>query len=187
MAGNIVRLVITADNAGALRAIRETSVAADESSKSIVASDEKTVVANREASASFESMRRGIMAVGTVALAALAFGIDKSVKAAMAWQTQQAALQTALKNTGTYSAAALKGINAQTEALATHGGFSVASQLPGSHAACHGHTQSDRGAEPECRCDKSRLGARTSTTPQRSRMLRAPRSGRVARSKSLLA
>ena len=35
-----------------------------------------------------------------------------------------------MKNTGQYSAAALKGLNAQTEALATHGGFSVASQLP---------------------------------------------------------
>ena len=31
MAGNVVRLVITADSAGALEAIRETSVAADES------------------------------------------------------------------------------------------------------------------------------------------------------------
>jgi hypothetical protein len=127
---SVARILIVVDNKAALAAIQETATAVGVASDEITVSDERTVAANREATASFESMRKGVMMLGTVALAALAFGIDKSVKAAMAWQTQQASLQTALKNTGQYSAAALKGINAETEALATHGGFSVANQLP---------------------------------------------------------
>jgi hypothetical protein len=127
---NTARIVIIVDNRAALAAIQETATAVGVASDEITVSDERTVAANRETSASFEGMRKGVMLLGTVALAALAFGIDKSVKAGMAWQQQQAALQTALKNTGQYSAAALKGLNAQSEALATHGGFSVANQLP---------------------------------------------------------
>src|ERR1039458_4051404 len=126
----VVRLVIVADSAQAVRAIRETSVAADESSKSIVASDEETAAANEETSASFDSMRKGVMLLGTVAFAALGYAMDKSVKAALAWQSQQAAMQQAMKNTGTYSAANVRAINAQTQALATHGGFSESEQIP---------------------------------------------------------
>jgi hypothetical protein len=126
---NIARIVITVDNAGALKAIQQTSTEVTAASDKMVVADEKTALANKKTTASFESMSRGVMMVGTVAFAAMAFGIDKSVKAAMTWQTQQVALQQALKNTGQYSTQTMAQLNASTEKLATHGGFSVSEQL----------------------------------------------------------
>jgi hypothetical protein len=125
----IARLLITADNKLALVAIDETAVASEEASGKIVASDERTAAANRETSASFADMKKGVSLLGTVAFGALAFGMDRSVKAAIAWQGQQVALQQVLKNTGQYSAAAMKDLNASVEHLATHGGFAEGDQI----------------------------------------------------------
>ena len=124
------RILITVDNKQALAAIEQTATAAGVASDKIVVKDEEVAAANKRTSASFAEMKRGIGLVGTAAAAVLAFGMDKAVKSALAWQVQQTALQQAMRNTGTYSAAAVRSINAQAAALATHGGFAESQQIP---------------------------------------------------------
>lgn len=129
MANNVARIIISVDNRGALVALQQTSAEVEATSGKVVAADERTVAANKESTASFAEMKHGVTLLGTIAFAALGYAMDKSVKAAIAWQSQQAALQQTMKNTGTYSAAAVRGINAQAEALATHGGFAESDQI----------------------------------------------------------
>lgn len=133
MPDRVVRLIISGDASGGLRAIRQTEEATERGSKSFDKHGRSAEGASHHVdilSKSTSGLRNVLgSTAGIIGLAGLGFGIKDVVQAGMTWQTQQKSLQQALKNTGQYSAATMKQLDAAAEAGATHGGFAAPQEL----------------------------------------------------------
>jgi hypothetical protein len=127
MAERMVKFILTGDSRGAVRAMREAGDASAVTGEKI----EKTGAKAKHTGEEFTLMgtaahktRGGIsMLAGAAGLGGLAFGLKDAVEAGTKWQTQQAQLKNALKNTGQASAETLKQINEAVDRSSTHGGF----------------------------------------------------------------
>lgn len=133
MPDRTIRLIISGDASGGLRAIRQTEEATERGSKSFDKHGRAAAGASHHVdilSKSTSGLRNVLgSTAGIIGLAGLGFGIKDVVQAGMTWQTQQKSLQQALKNTGQYSAATMKQLDAAAEAGATHGGFAAPQEL----------------------------------------------------------
>lgn len=135
MPDRIVRLVIAGDSAGAVRAMRETSVA----SEATTAKLETTGAAAEATTVKFDAMAAGAgrlhssvgRLAGTLGLAGLAFGLGDAIKTGVQFQAQQTQLQSALKATGNASVETSNRIHEALEASAAHGGFAPTVEIQG--------------------------------------------------------
>ena len=135
MADRVVRIVVAGDATSGLRALRQVESASVRTGRELERSGKEAEVAGEK----FGRIGKGAglltSAVGRLAgiagLAGLAFGIKDAVQAGIAWQAQQAQLQSALKATGHNSAATLAQINKAAEFSSGHGGFAATTEIAG--------------------------------------------------------
>jgi hypothetical protein len=125
-----VRLVFTADNRSAVRAI---SGIADQSEKTTRAmkddSDEQTV-ALAKVRDSADRVKDAMMGLaGMVGIGGVVFGLKDMVTGGMALQAQQAQLQAALKATGEEAGSTGAQLKSYAESLSTSGGFAMTQNL----------------------------------------------------------
>jgi len=122
----IVRLVLTGESAGAVRALKSVE---DASARTTSKLEEN----NRRGSESFSRMHdsvhrlRGSTALlaGAAGLGALAYSVVDVTRSAIGMQSQTAQLQNALRNTGVTGTAAFNQMTAAASNMAVKGGFAA--------------------------------------------------------------
>ena len=124
----IVRFLLTGDAKSALKAQDETAKGFEKTGKSADDGAKHIGLLHK----SLEGIRNVIgYGGGILGLAGVAYGIKDVVSAGTQWQSQQAQLRNALKNTGQQGAGHLDEVNAAIERSATHGGYNPLEQTQG--------------------------------------------------------
>jgi hypothetical protein len=119
----VIRLVLTADSKGAVRAFKQVDDASEGTTKNLEGHAERSSRSFGSVAGSIGKLGLIAGSVGVGAVGALAYGMYGATKAAISMGSQQALLANSLKNTGIYSTQTMGKLSDLANTMAAKGGF----------------------------------------------------------------